>query len=308
MTTCDDALPARAAAPELDALIRALGPVIDPPRVKGWYAPYRAQQPTLGVNIRSDLAYGPDPRHTLDVYLPAGAATTPRPVLVFAHGGGFIRGDRRERANVGLRFARAGYVTVLPNYRLGPDHRWPAGAEDMAAVWAWAHAHAGELGADPRRIVIGGESAGAAHAAAATLLTRFRHPDVPLPAAAVYVSGVYNVRLESLVRAQFGVSTPDPRNDAYFGTDTDRFHAMSTVEQIDAAPFPMLVTFAELDPPQMQVQAGELFARLVTQHGFAPQLKVIPAHNHLSQLEAINCVDDVLASTVLDFLGRALRD
>lgn len=178
------------------------------------------------------------------------------------------------------------------------------GAEDVAAAWAWAHEHAAELGVDPQRIVIAGESAGAAHAAAATLMSRFRHPQVPPPAAAVLISGVYNAQLEWLARRQFGIATPDPRNEAYFGTDASRYPAMSTVEHIDAQPFPVLVTYAELDPPQMQVQAGELFARLVTRHGFAPDLNVIAAHNHLSQLEAVNTVDDVLASTLLGFLDR----
>jgi acetyl esterase/lipase len=300
----DNITPAIAAVTELAALIRAAGPVIDPPRVKGWYAPYRANQRTDGATIRSDIAYGPDARHTLDVYLPDSSTDTLRPLLLFVHGGGFIRGDRRDRANVGWRFARAGYVTVLPNYRLGPDHQWPAGAEDVASAWAWAHQHAAELGVDPRRIVIAGESAGAAHAAAATLIARFRHADVAPPAAAIYISGVYNARLELLARRQFGVATPDPRNEAYFGTDFSRYAAMSTVEHIDAQPYPLLVTYAELDPAQMQVQAGELFARLVTQHGFAPDLKVIPAHNHLSQLEAINTVDEVLSATLLDFLDH----
>jgi triacylglycerol lipase len=296
--------PGHDAATELAALIRAAGAVIDPPLVKGWYAPYRASQRTDGATIRSDIAYGPDARHVLDVYLPDSPTDTLRPLLLFVHGGGFVRGDRRDRANVGWRFARAGYVTVLPNYRLGPDHAWPAGAEDVAAAWAWAHQHADELAVDPRRIVIAGESAGAAHAAAATLIARFRHQDIAPPLAAVYISGVYNARLELLARRQFGIATPDPRNEAYFGTDFGRYPAMSTVEHIDVRPFPMLLTYAELDPAQMQVQAGELFARLVTQHGFAPDLKVIPAHNHLSQLEAINTVDDVLSTTLLDFLDH----
>ncbi|RKP44460.1 alpha/beta hydrolase [Pararobbsia silviterrae] len=289
---------------DLDALIRAAGAVIDPPRVKGWYAPYRDAQPTDGVAVRRDIAYGSDERQKLDVYLPTSPSDTPRPVLVFVHGGGFIRGNRSERANVGWRFARAGFVTVLPSYRLGPAHRWPAGAQDVAATWAWAHANAAALGADPARIVIAGESAGAAHAAAATLIARLRPAGLAAPKAAIFISGVYNVHLEKRARRQFKVATPDPRNEAYFGDDFDRYPEMSTVEQIDVPAFPVLVTWAELDPPQMHVQAGELFARLTTQYGFDPDLAVIPAHNHLSQLEAINTVDDVLASAMLDFLNR----
>lgn len=288
----------------LDALIRATGAVIDPPLIKSWYAPYRENQPTAGVEVRRDVVYGDNERHRLDVYLPTEASATPRPLLVFVHGGGFIRGDKRERANVGLRFARAGFVTVVPGYRLGPAHQWPAGAQDVASAWAWAFANAHALGADPVRIYVAGESAGAAHVAAATLIGELRPPRLPVPRAALLISGVYNVQLEKLARRQFGTPSPDPRNDAYFGSDFARYPAMSIVERIDVAPFPLLITWAELDPPQMQVQAGELFARLTTRHGFDPDLAVIKGHNHLSQLEAINTVDDVLPNALLDYMKR----
>jgi acetyl esterase len=290
------------AAIALDALVRGAGPIIDPPLVKSWYAPYRAGQPTEGVEVRSGLAYGADERHRLDVYLPEQPSSSQRPVLIFMHGGGFVRGDRGDRANVGWFFARAGFVTVLPGYRLGPAHRWPAGAEDLAAAWAWVHANADSLNADAARIFIAGESAGAAHVATATLIDRFRHPEVHAPAAAILISGVYNPQLEWLARHQFNIQTPDPRNEAYFGTDFSLYPSMSSVDHVDAKPFPTLITYAELDPPQMQVQAGELFARLVTQHGFTPDLKVIRRHNHLSQLEAINTVDDVMTSILMEFL------
>lgn len=297
----ENALPG---ADDLERLIRATGAVIDPPLVKGWYAPLREMQRKDGAEVRQDIAYGDDDRHKLDVYLPTTGDTKGRPLLLFVHGGGFVRGDRRDRANVGWRFARAGFVTVVPSYRLGPTHSWPAGAQDVAAAWAWAHANAQALGADPARIYLAGESAGAAHTAAATLIQRLRPAGIPAPRAVLLISGVYNVQLEKLARRQFGIPSPDPRNEAYFGSDFAQYPAMSTVENVDAAPFPLLITWAELDPPQMQIQAGELFARLTTQHGFDPDVAVIRAHNHLSQLEAINTADDTLASALLDFLGR----
>ena len=117
-------------------------------------------------------------------------------------------------------------------------------------------------------------------------------------------SGVYDVELERLARKQFGVATPDPRNDAYFGLDGERHSEMSTVRNIDAAPVPTLITYAELDPPQMQVQAGELFAALVTRHGFAPELCVVRSHNHLTQVYSINTGDQSLATPVCAFLRR----
>ncbi|WP_024905797.1 alpha/beta hydrolase [Robbsia andropogonis] len=292
------------ASADLAQRIREAGPIIDPPLVKGWYAFYRENQLKEGVVVRHDIAYGDDERQKLDVYLPTTQTDTPRGLLLFVHGGGFIRGDRRERANVGWRFARAGFVTVLPSYRLAPTHQWPAGAEDVAAAWAWSYANAKALGADPQRVYLAGESAGAAHVAAATLIENLRPSGIPAPRAATFISGVYNAHLEQRARRQFSIATPDPRNEAYFGNDFTEYRKRSTVERIDTAPFPLLITWAELDPPQMQVQAGELFARLTTQHGFDPDLAVIPGHNHLSQLEAINTVDEVLTGALLSFIGR----
>jgi triacylglycerol lipase len=264
------------------------------------YAPLLADMPR-GAEPVGDIVYGADERHRLDVY-PAVGAAGPAPVVVFLHGGGFIRGDKADRAAVGHYFSRHGVVAVLPNYRLGPRHRWPAGAEDVASVLAWARANVGAYGGDPDHIVLAGESAGAAHVAAATLNKRF-HPDEGLKIAGAFLaSGVYNAELEFLARAQLGIATPDPRNEAYFGTDFAAYRAMSTVELIDAAPFPLAITYAELDPVQMQAQAGELFARLVTRHGFQPRIGVIANHNHLSQVYAINSGDDALAAPLLAFV------
>jgi triacylglycerol lipase len=288
-----------------DAQIRARGAVLDVPFTLSLYQPLLEQQRRDGVAVERDLAYGEDPRHRLDVYRPSAPAAAPLPLLVFMHGGGFLRGDKRDRENIGQYFARQGLVVLVPNYRLAPRHTWPAGAEDVVAVYRWAKEHAARVGADPSRVFLGGESAGAAHVAAATLVRRF-HPAEGLNiAGAVLVSGVYNVHLEKLARPQFGVATPDPRNEAYFGSDFDRYPAMSTVELIDAPAVPMLITYAELDLLQMQVQAGELFARLVTAHGFAPRLHVVRGHNHLTQVYAVNTGDEALGAPILDFLRSA---
>jgi triacylglycerol lipase len=280
--------------------VRAAGPVIDPPAAKALYAPLLADMPRGAEPVR-DIVYGADERHRLDVY-PAVGAAGPAPVVVFLHGGGFIRGDKADREAVGHYFSRHGVLAVLPNYRLGPKHRWPAGAEDVSSVLAWARANVGAYGGNPDHIVLAGESAGAAHVAAATLVKRF-HPTEGLKIAGAFLaSGVYNAELEFLARAQLGIATPDPRNEAYFGTDFASYRAMSTVELIDAAPFPLAITYAELDPVQMQAQAGELFARLVTRHGFQPRIGVVANHNHLSQICAINSGDDALAAPLLAFV------
>jgi len=297
--------PAGPPAP-MAARIRELGAVLDMRATHELYDPLLAKQERAGVEVTRDQAYGSDARQRLDVYRPRpGSANAP--VLLVFHGGGFIRGDKAERENAGLRFARSGAVTLVPNYRLAPAHPWPAGAEDVVSALGWASAHAAEHGGDVRRIWLLGESAGAAHVATAALLRRF-HPGAQagrLPiAGAVLVSGVYNVQLEWLARRQFGVPSPDPRNEAYFGSDFALYPSRSVVDLIDASPFPLLITYAELDLLPMQVQAGELFARLVTRHGFNPDLQVIRGHNHLTQVFAVNTGDDSLVDPVLDFMQR----
>jgi acetyl esterase len=281
--------------------IRAGGATLDMPLAQALYKPLLAQQRRDGVEVTRDLRYGDGARHLLDVYRPRNADSR-REALIFLHGGGFVRGDKGDRDNVGYYFARQGLVVVVPNYRLAPDHRWPAGAEDAAAVCRWARAGADDLGIDSGKIFLAGESAGAAHVAAASLVRRFHPPEGLRIRGAILISGVYNANLERLARAQFAVATPDPRNEPYFGPDFAAYRSMSTVELIDASPIPILITYAELDLLQMQVQAGELFARLVTQYGFAPELKVIAGHNHLTQTYAVNTGDEALSGRILDFV------
>jgi acetyl esterase len=289
--------------PNIEQRVRALGPVLDMAEIRALYEPLLASQPRGGVNVHTDIAYGPDSRHRLDIYRPSKASTKALPVIVLFPGGGFVRGDKAERSNAGLLFAHAGYLTVIANYRLAPANLWPAGAEDVSRALQWTQTHAQEHSGDAQRVWLIGESAGAAHVAAATLLRRF-HPASGLHiAGAILISGVYNPELEQKARRQFQIATPDPRNDAYFGKSAGALKAMSVVNQIDAPPLPLLITYAELDPLQMQVQAGELFARLVVGHGFTPDLHIVRGHNHLSQVFSFNTGDESLSAPVLKFLA-----
>ncbi|HET8931837.1 MAG TPA: alpha/beta hydrolase [Polyangiales bacterium] len=281
------------------AALQALGPTFDLAAVHALYEPLLAEQAREGVVLIEDRAYGSHPRQLLDMYLPA--MSDPQAVLVWVHGGGFIRGDKRQRANIGYWGARAGFAVVIPNYQLAPEARWPEGALDIVRVWQWLRDNAEAFGLSSRRIVLGGESAGAAHVAAATLLRRFQPPDW-LIAGAVLLSGPYNPRLEGMARAQFGIATPDPRNEAYFGQDPRTWDAASIVDHIDATPFPLLIGFAERDLLQMQVQAGELFARLVSSHGFSPTLLRLREHNHFSPGFSLGTQDLTFAAPLSTFI------
>ncbi|ADB35681.1 Alpha/beta hydrolase fold-3 domain protein [Kribbella flavida DSM 17836] len=103
----------------------------------------------------------------------------PRPVVLWLHGGGFVGGDLRDIECATSGIAAGGQVVVVSlNYRLAPEHPFPAGLDDALDALDWLREHRAEVGGDGR-LVIGGQSAGAALAAGACLVAR--DEDRPLP-------------------------------------------------------------------------------------------------------------------------------
>lgn len=113
--------------------------------------------------VAHDLAYGAGDRRKLDVYAPADAPGA-LPVIVFIYGGSWANGDKDDYEFLGAALASRGFVTVVPDYRLVPEVRFPGFVEDCAAAVRWVGDHVGEYGGDGRRIVLVGHSAGAYNA------------------------------------------------------------------------------------------------------------------------------------------------
>jgi acetyl esterase len=131
-----------------------------------------------GVEVERNIAYADDGRveHTLDLYRPRGA-TGPLPVVLYIHGGGFRFLSKDTHWVFGLVFARRGYMVASINYRLAPEHRFPAAIEDACAAWTWLAKNAERLGGDPNRMFIAGESAGANLATSITLASTYERPE-----------------------------------------------------------------------------------------------------------------------------------
>jgi acetyl esterase len=136
----------------------------------------RARAEHHGVEVIRDVRYaeGTSPAHLLDVYRPRGHRPGEhRPALLYVHGGGFQILSKDTHWVMGLAFARQGYVVFSINYRLAPEHRYPAALEDCAAAYAWVVSHAPAWGADASRLVLAGESAGANLVTAMTIAACF---------------------------------------------------------------------------------------------------------------------------------------
>lgn len=108
------------------------------------------------------------------LYRPIGSSGT-LPGLIFFHGGGWVLGDLESHDILCRRFANAGRCGVIAiDYRLAPEHKFPAAVEDALAATAWVLDHASDLGLDPKAIMIGGDSAGGNLAAVVALEARDR--------------------------------------------------------------------------------------------------------------------------------------
>ena len=91
------------------------------------YRPIHEKVDNSSVKRVEDISYGPHERHRLDVYTPRKPSSAAMPVLVYMHGGGFIRGSKSYYTNIGYYFAKNGVIGVVANYRLAPKSKWPSG-------------------------------------------------------------------------------------------------------------------------------------------------------------------------------------
>ncbi|MCH5671492.1 alpha/beta hydrolase [Streptomyces gilvus] len=132
--------------------------------------------------VEERLVPGPqgEPDISLLICRPTGSEG-PRPVFYYTHGGGMMLGDNRTGVETALDWAQElDAVVVSVEYRLAPEHPYPAPVEDVYAGLSWVAENAKEIGADPERIIIAGTSAGGGLTAALALLSRDRKGPSPI--------------------------------------------------------------------------------------------------------------------------------
>jgi acetyl esterase/lipase len=264
------------------------------------YTPILAAAPKAGVTIERELAYGPDARHRLDLHKPEGRAGAP--VVVFLHGGAYVRGSRSVNAevygNVATYFARQGMLGVNATYRLAPAAQWPAAAQDVGLLVQWLKANAAAHGGDPARIYLIGHSAGATHVATFVYQKDLQAADGAGIAGIVLMSGRYH----------FDPKPDDPnlRNfQAYFGTNASRYPAQSPINHVKAAkPLPTFIVISEYDNPDLDTQGAMLLGALCERDRACPRFLRMDLHNHLSMVYQFNTADDALGRQILEFIRR----
>lgn len=116
--------------------------------------------PSGHYQMAQGVAYGAAGRQRLDLYTPRDAGR-PAPIIVFFYGGGWKDGKKKNYEFVASSLTRAGYVVVIPDYRLHPEVVFPGFIEDAAMAVAWAIENGDKYGADPGKLFVMGHSAGA---------------------------------------------------------------------------------------------------------------------------------------------------
>ncbi len=264
------------------------------------FLPLLKAAPKDGVTVTKNKSYGTDPKQILDVYQP-----TPRigaPVVVFVHGGAYVRGDKDENGevygNIATWFARQGMLGINATYRLAPAAKWPSGAQDVGGMVAWAKANAAQYGGNPDRIILIGHSAGATHVASYMFDKSLQPPEGAGIAGAVLISGRY--------RVNFDAADPNGRNmQSYFGDDEAQYSNRSPINHIrDGARIPVFVVVTEYENPDLDVRGAELFSALCERDGICPRFVRLNRHNHLSEVLAFNTPDEYLGRQILDFIVR----
>ncbi len=280
-------------------------------------------------------------RQVLDVFSPAPDDTKRHPVIVFVHGGTWMVGDKDFygiNRGAGRMFARAGYVAMLPNYRLSPAVRHPEHARDVARAFAWAVKNAHKYGGDPSRIILAGHSAGghlvslvaSDPAYLSDPALKLSEKDRAAIKGVVAMSGIYRIpdaadfaKIAAVVVSTWKDTAPGSLTHlaapllevaspvlnpfwVVFGVSKEAHAKASPLTYVRKGLPPFMLLYAEYEPPTVDVMAKD-YARALIGHGVPAELKYVPGAGHRGFVRYIHKEDDAVAKAVLDFIARATR-
>lgn len=233
----------------------------------------------------------------------------PAPVLLYFHGGGYVMMSPDTHAKLTAQLAQgAGAVIVSVDYRLSPEHRFPVPQEDCLAAFRWVRAHAGDLGGDPRRVGVAGDSAGG-NAAAATCLRALAAGEAP-PEAALLICPWLDMALDTGSLATLGPDDPlidttimEFFRDAFVGRDQIEDPLASPL-RADLSRFPRtLVVLGGIDPLHDE---GLAFARKLEESGRQVEILDYPGMPHIFMLFPGIDEGEKSVAAMCAFLGQAL--
>jgi acetyl esterase/lipase len=213
----------------------------------------KAIDPGIDVGVGDASIPGPAGPIPVRHYTPLTSGPDAIPLLVFFHGGGFVLGDLETHDDLCRLICRdAGVRVMAVDYRLAPEHPAPAAIDDCYAAYRWALEHAAELGADPSRVAVGGDSAGGNLSAVVSQLAR--DDGIGVPALQLLLYPATNFAADTRSKTLFA--------DGYYLTRADmdwfrdNYLRGSSLEVTDPRISPLLATDLTGLPPAMVLTGG----------------------------------------------------
>ncbi len=245
---------------------------------------------------------GPDAdpeRHRLDLYRPNGGADLP--VLIFAHGGVWQRGEKDQYGNIGEAFAHRGVLTAVINYRLTPPARHPAHAQDVARAVAWLMRYAPDYGARADRVFLSGHSAGGHLATLLLFDPQYLGAEGIDPeslAGVIPLSGIFDLTkpIDDTPEGGFARHIHPP-----FGDNPGILEAASPVRHLRPTRMPLLVILAGEDYRDMRRQS-ERFVEALGQRGIPVAFEVVAGRGHFELVNAIGQARDPTTDLLVRFI------
>ncbi|HUK60699.1 MAG TPA: alpha/beta hydrolase [Stellaceae bacterium] len=278
--------------PWVEATIVGLGPNLNSDMIQKSFAAMRPlQAPRDELAVERNASYGGDPLQKLDLWRPVGKpAAGGAPIVLFVHGGGFVRGDKGDYDNIPAYFARHGMVGANMNYRLAPKAKYPDATLDVGSAVQWLAANAARYGGDPKRIVVVGHSAGAAIVASYAL-------DLSIETTR---TGVVGAVIISVPAGHTGERRT--ADNVYYGTNAAKDEPLAHVG--DGSKMPLLIAMTEFDPAALAADSHEVAAALCLRDKICPPFLWLSGHNHISEVATLDTKDDRLGSTIAEFVAR----
>jgi acetyl esterase len=308
----------------MDPKAQIVGEFVKSIRVPGYFPPL----PELRQQLRTMVALMDEPAPPLarveDIRIPGPASTLPArvydasgvrrpaaPVVLYFHGGGWVQGDLETHHGLCARLALGtGALVIALDYRLAPEHPFPAAVDDCGAAYRWLHAHAREIGVDPARVAVAGDSAGGN--LAAVVSQEAAVAGEPLPACQVLIYPAVDFALDTPSHQDLADAHIIPRDriewyaSQYFPAGADRG---------DPRAAPLRAVDLSGQPPALVITAG--FDPLRDEgHAYAERLRVakvnVVDHEYPGQIHAFvsltKAIPQGLAATfeIADYLREKL--
>jgi acetyl esterase len=280
----------------MDPKAQIVGEFVKSIRVPGYYPPL----PELRQQLRTMVSLMDEPAPVLprieDVRIPGPAGPIParvysahvgaaaRPAVAYFHGGGWVQGDLETHHGLCARLAKhAEALVVAVDYRLAPEHKFPAAVEDCYAAYRWLRQHGGEIGADTTRVAVAGDSAGGNLSAVVSQLAASAGVPVPTCQALIYPAVDFSLETESHRELVDGHVIPRDRivwySEQYLGGEADKADLRASplrAPKLAGQP-PALIITAGFDPLRDE---GHAYAEKLRDGGVDVEYREYPGQIH----------------------------